>query len=61
MNVQKTVMAKKQQIMNGDWDVFWGPIKDQSGKIVVKSGEKMDDGAMLGMSFFVEGVIGKVK
>jgi len=61
MDVQNKVLAKKQQIINGEWDVFWGPVKDQSGKIIVKAGDKMDDGAMLGMSFFVEGVIGKVK
>jgi len=60
-SVQEVVQAKQKQIVDGQWDVFWGPIKDQSGKLVIKSGEKMEDGAMLGMSFLVEGVIGKVK
>ncbi|MBT4289328.1 MAG: BMP family ABC transporter substrate-binding protein [Deltaproteobacteria bacterium] len=60
-SVQKQIMMKHQQIVDGEWDVFWGPIKDQSGKVVINAGDKMQDGAMLGMSFFVEGVIGKVK
>ena len=37
---------------------FTGPINDQDGNEVLAAGEVMDDGAMLGMMFFVEGVIG---
>ncbi len=46
------------QIVAGTWDVFTGPIIDQDGNVVVAEGETMDDGAMLGMGFFVEGVVG---
>ncbi len=46
------------QIVAGTWDVFTGPITDQDGNVVVAEGETMDDGAMLGMGFFVEGVVG---
>ena len=45
--------------MNGTWDVFWGPIKNQNGKEVVPAGGKMSDQDMLNMSYFVEGVVGK--
>jgi basic membrane protein A len=57
--VKDMVLAKQQAILNGSWDVFYGPIKDQSGKEVVAAGSKMSDGDMLNMGFFVEGVIGK--
>lgn len=53
------VAAQQQSILNGSWDVFYGSIKDQSGKEVVAAGAKMSDAEMLNMSFFVEGVIGK--
>jgi basic membrane protein A len=58
-DVKDLVAAKQKEIMNGSWDVFWGPIKDQSGKEVVSAGGKMSDADMLNMSYFVEGVIGK--
>ena len=46
------------QIRSGAWDVFTGEIRDQDGNVVVAAGETLDDGAMLGMSYFVEGVVG---
>ncbi|MCQ3812348.1 MAG: BMP family ABC transporter substrate-binding protein [Acidimicrobiia bacterium] len=46
------------QIIDGSWDVFTGEIRDQDGNVVVAAGETMDDGSMLGMAFFVEGVVG---
>ncbi len=57
--VKDMVSEKQQAILNGSWDVFYGPIKDQGGKEVVAAGSKMSDAEMLNMSFFVEGVIGK--
>jgi basic membrane protein A len=57
--IKDMVAAKQQEILSGSWDVFYGPIKDQSGKEVVSAGGKMSDSDMLNMSFFVEGVIGK--
>jgi len=52
--------AAKAAIMDGSMHVFQGPIKDQDGNIEVKDGETMSDGDMLGMVFFVEGVLGEV-
>jgi basic membrane protein A len=57
--VRDGVAAKQQEILNGTWDVFYGPIKDQNGKEVVPVGGKLSDADMLNMSYFVEGVIGK--
>lgn len=59
--VQELVMTRKQSIINGTNKVFTGPIKDQSGKIVVPEGVTMSDDAMLKMDFFVEGVQGSPK
>ena len=55
-------MAEKARkgITDGSVHPFAGPIKDQSGKIIVKAGEVVDDKTMLGMNFYVEGVEGKI-
>jgi basic membrane protein A len=58
---QKLIVAKEAEIKNGTFDVFWGQLKDNTGAIRQKAGEKMDDGAMLTIDWFVEGVIGSVK
>ena len=42
----------------GEWDVFTGPVKDQSGAVKVPAGQKMSDGDMLKFNWFVEGVDG---
>lgn len=60
-DVQAAVLAKKAEIVSGAWDVFTGPIYNQSGALAVADGKVMDDGSMLGMSFFVQGVIGSTE
>jgi basic membrane protein A len=55
--VQDKVMAKKAAIIAGE-KVFVGPIKDQKGTEKVAAGSSMSDGDMLGMTWFVQGVIG---
>ena len=39
---------------------FDGPIKDQSGKVVVSEGERLSDEDLLKMDWYVEGVQGKL-
>ncbi|KKM12842.1 membrane protein [Clostridiales bacterium PH28_bin88] len=58
--VKKLVDAKKQEILSGKWDVFWGPIKDQTGAVKVAEGQKMTDAEMLSFDWFVEGVEGTI-
>ena len=55
-------MAEKARkgIMDGSVHAFQGPIKDQSGKIVVKAGERASDGMLAKMNYYVEGVEGKI-
>lgn len=57
---KKLVEAEKQKILSGKWDVFYGPIKGQDGKVMVPQGKHMSDGDMLSMSWFVEGVDGNI-
>ncbi len=58
-DVRQLVEEEKDKILGGDWDVFTGPLKDQSGSVFLKEGEQMSDSDMLNMSFFVQGVQGK--
>ena len=58
-DVKNKVMAERQALIDGK-HVFAGPIKDQSGKIRVASGEVADDGALWGMDYLVEGINGSL-
>jgi len=58
--LKNLVEQRKQDLMAGRFDVFWGPIKDQSGKLRIAAGEKPADEVLLGMNWFVEGVVGTV-
>ena len=55
------VKEVEEKILNGELNVFAGPIKDQDGKIVVEDGKMLSDGEMLSMDWFVEGVEGKIE
>jgi len=57
-DVQNQVLAKKEEIVAGEFEVFAGPIKDQDGTVRVRDGEDMADDEIWGMSWFVQGVIG---
>lgn len=50
----------RKGIIAGTVHPFAGPIKDQSGKIIVKAGEIMSDKMKASMNFYVEGVEGKI-
>jgi simple sugar transport system substrate-binding protein len=47
-------------IKSGKNKVFVGPISDQSGAVRVPAGTTMDDGALSGMQWLVQGVDGKL-
>lgn len=53
------IEEKRAEIESGDWDVFCGPINGADGEVLVPEGECLDDGQMLSMSCFVEGVQGE--
>ena len=60
-DTQASITTKGEEIIAGTFAPFTGPINDQSGKEVIAAGEKADLGALLSMSYFVEGVIGSAK
>ena len=47
--------------MDGSFYEFQGPLHDQSGALKVKQGDKLSLGDILGMTWFVKGVIGSPK
>ncbi|MBL1420493.1 MAG: BMP family ABC transporter substrate-binding protein [Alphaproteobacteria bacterium] len=48
--------ATKEAIRSGALVPFAGPITNQAGEIAVKAGESLDDGALAGMDWYVQGV-----
>jgi basic membrane protein A len=59
-DVKQLIAQKRKILMKDDWAVFAGPIKDQSGQIRVKAGQKMTDQKMFEFNWFVQGVEGTI-
>ena len=59
--VQDKGNAEKARIIAGEQKIFVGPIKDQSGAVKVAAGAVASDEELLGMTWFVDGVIGTTK
>ena len=56
--ISEKVEEERIRLMNGTFDVFYGPITDNEGNIRVKEGQSMTDAAMLNDFFwYVEGVV----
>jgi basic membrane protein A len=60
VDVKKLVEQKRKVLLKDDWAVFAGPLKDQSGTIRVKAGQKMTDAEMLSFDWFVQGIEGTI-
>lgn len=58
---QKTILAKKKEILDGKFAVWSGPLTGQDGKEVLASGKPMPMETLESMNFFVKGVIGTIK
>ncbi len=54
------VKAKEQAIGAGTFHPFAGPVKDQSGKVRVPTGQDMTDKDLKVMDYYVEGIQGKL-
>jgi len=54
------VTAVTKSIANGSFHPFQGPFKNQSGKVVVGKGKALTDDDLLGMNYYVEGVLGNI-
>ncbi|MEE9320032.1 MAG: BMP family ABC transporter substrate-binding protein [Granulosicoccus sp.] len=48
----------KEGIVDGSLHPFQGPLFNQAGEEVVAEGEVLDDKALLGMNYYVQGVLG---
>ena len=62
MPEEVAALARKTEeaIRSGALHPFTGPISDQSGAVVVPEGQVADDGLLLGMDFYVEGIDGSL-
>lgn len=58
--VKKKVEAEKARIVSGEFDVFVGPINDNTGKLRVPAGVTMTDEEKLSFDWLVEGVQGTI-
>lgn len=59
-DLKATAEQATKDISSGKLHPFAGPIKAQDGSVKVKAGETLDDKALLGMDWYVEGVQGKL-
>jgi simple sugar transport system substrate-binding protein len=56
----QAVAAKRDELHAGKWDVFSGPIKDQSGAEKVPAGKTLTDPELQRINWYVEGVDGSL-
>jgi len=59
-DVKAAAEVVREGIVDGSLHPFAGPIKNQAGELVVAEGEVLDDGVLLGMDYYVEGVQGSL-
>ena len=59
-DVKASVEAEKAKLAAGEDTIFVGPIKNQAGEVAIAEGAAPSDGELLGMNWFVEGVVGTV-
>jgi simple sugar transport system substrate-binding protein len=54
------VQTRSEQIRDGAFHPFTGPIRTNDGKEVATAGQTLSDEQLGQMNYYVEGVIGKV-
>lgn len=54
----EAVAAKRAELQSGKWDVFMGPVKDQSGAVKIPAGTNLTDPELQRINWYVEGVDG---
>lgn len=60
VDVKEMALATEAKIKSGELKPFTGPVNKQDGSVWLKEGESADDGTILGMNFYVEGVDDKL-
>lgn len=59
-DVKAEALATRDVIADGSYHAFTGPINKQDGSLWLAEGETADDGTLLGMNFYVEGITGDI-
>ncbi len=59
-DVKAAAEVIREGIVDGSLHPFQGPIMDQAGEQIIGEGEVLDDGVLLGMNYYVEGVQGEL-
>ena len=58
---KQLVEQAERRILSGRWDVFYGPVYDQQGRLRIQQGENISDQELIeSFDWFVEGVEGSV-
>jgi len=58
--VRAEAQALSDSIAAGEYHPFTGPVNKQDGSVWLADGETSDDGTLLGMNFYVEGITGDI-
>ncbi len=59
-DVKAEALELKESIASGEYHPFTGPINKQDGSVWLEEGETAEDGTLLGMDFYVEGIEGEI-
>ena len=59
-DVAQKAQAALDGLKNGKINIFAGPLTDNTGKEIIPAGKVLDDGALWGMNYYLQGVNGKV-
>ena len=59
-NIVKDANEVEAKIISGEMHAFDGPIHKQDGSELIPAGQRLNDGDLWKMDYFVEGVIGSV-
>lgn len=58
--IREEALALKQAMADGSYHPFTGPLNKQDGSAWLDDGTVADDGTLLGMDFYVEGLTGEI-
>jgi len=55
--VLEYVLKRRREILDGSWDPFTGPIRDNQGRLRIEPGMRASHDMLWNMDWFVEGVV----
>lgn len=59
-DIKEAIASTQAKIKSGEFVPFTGPLKDNTGKLMVEEGLEMTDQALSGMNWYVEGIDAKI-